>query len=112
MTDYVAMSGFKSIMLPDDGERDLIFFLAMEEYVAQNFPGGAFFIWRVKPTVIIGRNQDLEAEVNLEYCIEFDLQEYSIEYRGEVQTRINAIRSKIKKLDTELSRIRAKCVKE
>ena len=44
--------------------------------------------------------------------LEFDLQEYSIEYRGEVQTRINAIRSKIKKLDTELSRIRAKCVKE
>ncbi|MBR5810387.1 MAG: lipoate--protein ligase family protein [Bacteroidales bacterium] len=70
MTDYVAMSGFKSIMLPDDGERDLIFFLAMEEYVAQNVPGDSFFIWRVKPTVIIGRNQDLEAEVNLDYCKE------------------------------------------
>lgn len=62
------MSGFKHIMMPDDGERDLVFFLAMEEYVAQNVPGDAFFIWRVRPTVIIGRNQDLEAEVNLEYC--------------------------------------------
>lgn len=64
------MSGFKHIILPDDGERDLIFYLAMEEYVAQNVPGDAFFIWRVAPTVIIGRNQDLEAEVNLEYCKE------------------------------------------
>lgn len=62
------MSGFKHIILPDDGERDLIFFLAMEEFVAQNVPGDAFFVWRVPPTVIIGRNQDLEAEVNLEYC--------------------------------------------
>ena len=64
------MSGFKHIILPDDGERDLIFYLAMEEFVAQNVPGDAFFIWRVSPTVIIGRNQDLEAEVNLEYCKE------------------------------------------
>lgn len=62
------MSGFKHIILPDDGERDLIFFLAMEEFVAQNVPGDAFFVWRVPPTVIIGRNQDLETEVNLEYC--------------------------------------------
>jgi hypothetical protein len=28
----------------------------------------AFFVWRVAPTVIIGRNQVLEAEVNLDYC--------------------------------------------
>ena len=62
------MSGFKHIILPDDGERDLIFFLAMEEFVAQNVPGDAFFVWRVPPTVIIGRNQDLESEVNLDYC--------------------------------------------
>ena len=68
MTQCLAMSGFKHIILPDDGERDLIFFLAMEEYVAQNVPGDAFFVWRVPPTVIIGRNQDLESEVNLDYC--------------------------------------------
>ena len=70
MTQRLAMSGFKHIILPDDGERDLIFFLAMEEFVAQNVPGDAFFVWRVPPTVIIGRNQDLQAEVNLEYCKE------------------------------------------
>ena len=32
--------------------------------------GDSFFVWRVSPTVIIGRNQDLEAEVNLGYCRE------------------------------------------
>jgi len=39
----------------------------MEEYVAATF-GSGFFVWRVAPTVIIGRNQSLAAEVNLDYC--------------------------------------------
>lgn len=58
----------KNIILPEGPERNLAFYLAMEEYVAGHFADDAFFIWRVSPTVIIGRNQDLEAEVNLEYC--------------------------------------------
>lgn len=58
----------KNIVLPDKKERDLVFYLAMEEFVARNVEDEAFFVWRVAPTVIIGRNQDLEAEVNLEYC--------------------------------------------
>lgn len=63
------MERVKHIILPDDKvERDLIFYLAMEEYVAGNVDEAAFFVWRVEPTVIIGRNQDLESEVNLDYC--------------------------------------------
>lgn len=58
----------KNIVLPQAEDRSLAFYLAMEEYVAENFEGDAFFVWRVEPTVIIGRNQDLEAEVNLDYC--------------------------------------------
>ena len=58
----------KNIVLPDKMQRDLAFWLAMEEYVAKNIEGEAFFVWRVAPTVIIGRNQILEAEVNLDYC--------------------------------------------
>ena len=57
------------IILPDQQERPLTFYLAMEEYVAAAF-GRGFFVWSVQPTVIIGRNQDLEAEVNLQYCRE------------------------------------------
>lgn len=58
----------KNIVLPDNVERSLAFYLAMEEFVAKTIEDEAFFIWRVSPTVIIGRNQDLEAEVNMDYC--------------------------------------------
>jgi len=58
----------KNIILPDNKERSLTFYLAMEEFVARSVEGESFFVWRVSPTVIIGRNQDLEAEVNLDYC--------------------------------------------
>ena len=57
------------IILPDQQERPLTFYLAMEEHVAAAY-GRGFFVWRVAPTVIIGRNQDLETEVNLPYCRE------------------------------------------
>ncbi len=60
----------KNVVLPDKKERSLAFYLAMEEFVAERIEDEAFFVWRVAPTVIIGRNQDLEAEVNLEYCHE------------------------------------------
>lgn len=59
----------KNILLPDNKERSLAFYLAMEEFVAEWSEGEAFFVWRVLPTVIIGRNQDLEAEVNMGYCL-------------------------------------------
>lgn len=58
----------KNIVLPDKNERSLAFWLAMEEFVAKSVEEEAFFVWRVAPTVIIGRNQVLEAEVNLDYC--------------------------------------------
>lgn len=62
----------KHITLPDLGrERPLIFYLAMEEFVARELDEeGAFFIWQVEPTVIFGRNQLMESEVNIPYCKE------------------------------------------
>ena len=61
----------KHVILPDDVRRSLAFYLAMEEFVAREIEGEAFFVWRVEPTVIFGRNQVLENEVNLEYCREY-----------------------------------------
>lgn len=61
------------VLLPDNKERSLAFYLAMEEYVAKEMEGEAFFVWRVAPTVIIGRNQVLENEVNMEYCMQHDV---------------------------------------
>lgn len=58
----------KNIVLPDKQDRSLAFYLAMEEFVAREIEGETFFVWRVEPTVIFGRNQVLENEVNLEYC--------------------------------------------
>lgn len=57
------------ILLPGGEERPLSFYLAMEEHVAAAY-GSGFFVWRVAPTVIIGRNQDIYSEVNLAYCRE------------------------------------------
>ena len=63
----------KHIILPDDVRRSLAFYLAMEEYVAREVEDEAFFVWRVEPTVIFGRNQVLENEVNLQYCREHEV---------------------------------------
>lgn len=58
----------KKVVLCDKTVRSLAFYLAMEEFVAKQMEGEAFFVWRVAPTVIIGRNQDLDAEVNMDFC--------------------------------------------
>ena len=55
--------------LPDEKPRQLPFYLAMEEWAARSLPPAKyFFTWIVEPTVICGRCQDVEAEVDLEYC--------------------------------------------
>ncbi|MBQ7623614.1 MAG: lipoate--protein ligase family protein [Bacteroidales bacterium] len=61
------------LLLPGEKPSSLAFYLAMEEYAAEHFPEGAFFTWTCEPTVIIGRNQDLASEVNLDYCREHSI---------------------------------------
>ena len=67
-----------NITLPEDSiARRLPFYLAMEEYVArQQLTDDAFFLWQVEPSVIYGRNQVVENEVNQEYCHEHGIQVY------------------------------------
>lgn len=56
------------IALPEDKIRRLSFYLSMEEYVARFLDEEeCFFMWQVNPTVIFGRNQLMENEVNLDY---------------------------------------------
>ena len=59
----------------DDERRGLTFWLALEEWAVENAPG-SFFVWNVSPTVIFGRNQDMEAEVNVPYCLEHGIAMY------------------------------------
>lgn len=58
------------VSLPTSNTKKLSFFLAMEEYVARNVntSDDCFFMWQVEPSVIFGRNQLIESEVNLDYC--------------------------------------------
>ena len=75
----------KYVALPFQKTRRLSFYLAMEEYVARHLPplgdenqapSDAFFMWQVEPSVIFGRNQVLENEVNVPYCREHDIRLY------------------------------------
>lgn len=65
------------IRLPEEKDRRLSFYLAMEEYVARYTDiRDAFFMWQVQPSVIFGRNQLIESEVNLDYCRAHGIQTY------------------------------------
>ncbi len=65
------------VSLPDDQTRRLSFYLAMEEYVARRLDvPDCFFLWQVEPTVIFGRNQLIENEVNVEFCKRRGIQMY------------------------------------
>lgn len=71
-------SGITHIILPD-GYQDcrLPFYLAVEEWVARNLePREYFFTWRVRPTVIFGRNQKIDAEVSTAYCSAHGIEVY------------------------------------
>lgn len=49
--------------------RTVPFYFAVEEYVARHYAGDEYFmVWRVAPTVMLGRNQLVENEVNEDYC--------------------------------------------
>jgi lipoic acid synthetase/lipoate-protein ligase A len=65
------------ISLPDNTKRNLSFYLSMEEYVAKHKEGDDyFFMWQVEPSVIFGRNQLIENEVNLSFCREHNIKTY------------------------------------
>nr|MBD5376781.1 lipoyltransferase [Bacteroides sp.] len=70
----------KHLMLPAGfPPRRLPFYLAMEEWAARRLGDVAddlFFMWQVEPTVIFGRNQRIESEVDLDYCRQHNIQFY------------------------------------
>ena len=67
----------KYVALPTEEFQKLPFYLAMEEYVARHLVANDyFFMWQVKPTVIFGRNQLIDTEVDVEYCKLNDIEMY------------------------------------
>ncbi len=55
--------------------RPATFWLALEEWAARSgqVPLPAFTMWQVGPTVVFGRNQQVDLEVNLDYCRRNDI---------------------------------------
>ena len=65
------------LKIDDNATRRLPFYLAMEEWAAKRLPAADyFFSWQVNPTVIFGRNQRIDTEVNLDYCRENNIETY------------------------------------
>ena len=62
----------KYILLPKpDTIHQLPFYFAVEEYVARHYTNDDYFMgWRVNPTVMLGRNQLIDNEINTDYCKE------------------------------------------
>lgn len=63
--------------IPSPDNKRLVWYLAMEEYMAQHVADQEiFFSWIVSPTVIFGRHQVMEDEVNIPFCREHGVQMY------------------------------------
>lgn len=60
----------KYLILPErEKANQLPFYFAVEEYVARTYTDDDYFlIWRVEPTVMLGRNQLIDNEVEIDYC--------------------------------------------
>lgn len=57
------------VVINDPRPRRLAFYLAEEEYLAKAYPDRDFFFaWQVNPSVIVGRNQLLEKEIDTDFC--------------------------------------------
>lgn len=52
---------------------DPYFNLAAEEYVLKQFSDECFMLWRNRPSIIIGKNQNALAEINLDYVKEHNI---------------------------------------
>lgn len=71
------MNHFPALLVkfPDGCEgRRATFFLAAEEYIAGWGSGGCYlFTWQLSPTVVMGRNQVAENEVDIAFCHEHNI---------------------------------------
>lgn len=73
-----------TLFLDTPANKRLVWYLAAEEYVAKHIErllpseehDGILFVWIVDPTVIIGRHQVLQNEVNTAFCQENNIAVY------------------------------------
>ncbi len=60
----------KYLIIPERAKaKRLPFYFAVEEYVAKTYNDDDYYmVWRVDSTVMLGRNQLIQNEVNIDYC--------------------------------------------
>ena len=58
------------VALPQGYEEERApFYLATEEYLAMHFPESSYlFTWQLSPTVVMGRHQDAQLEIDQNFC--------------------------------------------
>lgn len=57
------------VVVDETVKHRLPFYLAQEEYLARHYGNrDLFFMWQVEPTVIVGRHQLIDKEVNFDFC--------------------------------------------
>ena len=57
----------KTIYFLENEINKISYYLAIEDYILNNTNEEVFFIWNIDKSIIIGKNQLLESEVNLNY---------------------------------------------
>ncbi|MDD4056025.1 MAG: lipoate--protein ligase [Bacilli bacterium] len=66
----------KSLNLKPYGKNEISFYLAVEEYLLSTCQEDVFFLWDLQKSIIIGRNQLLAAEVNVDYANKLEVKIY------------------------------------
>jgi len=57
----------RSIDLKSLGKQDISFYLAVEQYFLPRLEEDLFFLWDLHKAIVVGRNQLISSEVNMEY---------------------------------------------
>ena len=57
----------KSLNLQSFGKQNISFYLAIEQYFLPRIQEDLFFLWDLHPAIVVGRNQLIASEVNLEF---------------------------------------------
>ena len=73
-------------------QTDPYFNLAAEEYLLKNFKENIFMLWQNEPSIVIGKHQDVWAEVNLKFVQDQQIK-MGADIRDRTPYRFNECRS-------------------
>ncbi|HHU79997.1 MAG: lipoate--protein ligase [Bacilli bacterium] len=66
----------KVIDLRKYGQNEISFYLALEELIVENFEEDVFFLWDIASSIVIGRHQLINSEVNLAFTKKHNIKIY------------------------------------